>query len=104
MFAVVKIAGKQYKVSPNDIVTVDRISGDAGAELTFSDVLMMDSDGKVAIGSPLVKGVIVKAKIVEQTKGEKLNVRRYKSKVRHRRSIGFRSQMTKLSILSVGKA
>lgn len=102
MFAVIKISGKQYQVSPQDIVDVDRIAGNEGDTLDFSDVLLIDTDGKVEIGTPYVKGAKVKATILKQFKGEKLHVRRYKSKVRYRKTTGFRASLTKLQIQSIG--
>lgn len=101
MFAVIKISGKQYKVSPSDIIEVDRIIGDEGAEVTFSDVLLKDEDGNVTLGHPVIAGSKVTAKIMKQFRGEKINVRRYKSKVRYRKSMGFRPSLTQLQIQNI---
>lgn len=101
MFAIVKITGKQYRVSPNDILDVDHLLGDEGTDVEFKDVLLKDADGDVTIGHPMVSGASVKAKILKQFKGEKINVRRYKSKVRYRKSNGFRPVLTKLQILAI---
>jgi large subunit ribosomal protein L21 len=98
MFAVVKISGKQYAVTPGMQIDVDQISGNDGETITLEEVLLRDSDKKIVVGEPLVKGAKVTATIVKQYLGEKINVRRYKSKVRHRRSIGFRAHLTKLQI------
>ena len=87
MFAVVTISGKQYSVAKGDIVLVDKIEGKEGEEIIFDHVLLTNNKDKTNIGTPLVPGAKVKAKIVAQEKGEKLEVRRYKSKVRHRRKI-----------------
>ncbi len=100
MFAIVTIAGKQYKVTKGDELTVDKLSGAVGDVVTFKEVLLT-SDGKTTIGTPTVTGAMVKAKIVEQLKGEKMDVYRYKSKVRYRKHIGFRPLQTKLEILSI---
>lgn len=102
MFAVVEIAGKQYRVSVGDVLDVSFIDGKEGSTLTFDRVLLVSDGKKTQIGTPTVKGVSVKAKITAQAKGEKLNVRRYKQKVRYRKSTGFRPLITKLEILSVG--
>lgn len=98
MFAVVKISGKQYAVTPGLDIEVDHVEGNEGDVLTVTDVLLRDTGKAVDLGTPFVKGSSVKATISKQTKGEKINVRRYKSKVRHRRSIGFRAELTKLHI------
>lgn len=104
MFAIVTISGKQYKVSKGDMVTVDRLDGKVGDVVTLDRVLLYSDGKKVSVGKPTVAGVTIKAKIIKQTKGEKVDVRRFKSKVRHRRHIGFRPRQTVLEILSVGKA
>jgi large subunit ribosomal protein L21 len=102
MFAVVEIAGKQYRVQTGDVVDASYIEGKAGASLTFDRVLLVSDDKKTTIGTPTIKGVAVKAKLVSQGKGKKLNVRRYKQKVRYRKSTGFRPLVTKLEIVSIG--
>ena len=104
MFAIIKVSGKQYKVSPKDIITVDRIPGEIGETLTIADVLLTDDNGKVNVGTPKLTGVKVAAKIVSQEKGTKIDVRRYKNKVRYRKKRGFRAQLTKLEIINVGRA
>lgn len=102
MFAVVEIAGKQFRVEVKDSIDASYIEGKEGSTLTFDRVLLVSDGKKTQIGTPTVKGVAVKAKIVAQAKGEKLNVRRYKQKVRYRKSTGFRPLITKLEILSIG--
>lgn len=104
MIAVVRIAGKQYKVKEGDIIEVNHLDGNVGDTLKLSDVLLTENDGKVDVGAPNVKGVTVSAKITEQGKGEKIEVRRYKPKVRYRKHIGFRAQITKLHITAISRA
>ncbi len=102
MFVIVEIQGKQYRVQVKDVINASYIEGKEGDGLTFDRVLMVSDDKKTQIGTPTVAGVSVKAKIVAQAKGEKLNVRRYKQKVRYRKSTGFRPLVTKLEIVSIG--
>jgi large subunit ribosomal protein L21 len=102
MFAVVQISGKQYKVKKGDIVTVDKVEGDVGTTLTLPDVFLVSDAGKTKVGSPKVAGVVVTAKVVVQEKGEKVEVRRFKSKVRYRKHVGFRPMQTKLEITAIG--
>lgn len=105
MFAVVKIGGKQYKVEKGMRLSVERLEGNVGDSVTLPHVLLLSGDGgEVDVGTPTVKGMSVTAKIVEQGKGEKIQVRRYKSKVRYRKHIGFRAQLTTLEITGIGKA
>mgnify|MGYP000380225805 CR=1 FL=1 len=101
MFAIVLIGNKQYKVEPNDVITVDKIDGKEGDSVEFSDVLLVKDDKAVKVGTPNVKGAVVKAKIVKHELGEKVEIRRFKSQVRYRRRKGFRAQLTKLEIVSV---
>lgn len=101
MFAVVIISGKQYRVSVGSVLSVGRLEGKAGDTVSFDRVLLT-SDGKsTSIGRPTVKSAVVKAKILSQDKGEKIDVRRYKQKVRYRKHVGFRPQYTKLEVVSV---
>jgi large subunit ribosomal protein L21 len=102
MFEVFEIAGKQYIAEPGKTIVVDRIDGEAGTTVIFDRVFLV-SDGKdVKVGTPTVTGKKVTAKIEKQFKGEKIDVRRYKQKVRSRRHIGFRALETELSIVSIG--
>lgn len=101
MFAVVKITGKQYTVKIGDVIEVDLLEGNVGDVITLTDVLLVKDGKNTHIGKPYVKGAAVTAKIVEQKQGEKVEVRRYKHKVRHRRHTGFRAQLSKLEITGV---
>lgn len=102
MFAIVTISGKQYTVSKGQTLQVDKIEGKVGDTVTFDHVLLTNDASKTHVGTPTVKGVTVKAKIIAQEKGEKVEVRRYKQKVRYRRQTGFRSMLTRLEIVSIG--
>jgi len=101
MFAVVLIAGKQYSVKAGDTIEVEKLVGKEGSTITFDSVLLVGDNGKTKIGTPLVKGASVKAKVLAQKKGEKIEVSRYKSKVRYRKHIGFRPLITQLEILAI---
>ena len=97
-FAIVKISGKQYKVTPGHILEVDKIEGVKDASVTFSEVLLMSDEKGVNVGLPIVNGATVKAKIIDQIKGEKVRVAKFKAKVRFRRTTGFRSSLTRIQI------
>lgn len=101
MFAIVEIQGKQYKVAKGDVISVERIGGSAGDSVSFDRVLLISDEKTSKIGTPAIKGAAVKAKIVSQDKGEKLEIRRFKHKVRYRKHVGFRPQLTKLEIVSI---
>ncbi len=96
-YAVIKTGGKQYKVSEGDILEVDRLNVKEGL-VTFDNVLLLVTDENAEIGKPLVLGAKVKAKLLEQKRGEKIRVAKFKSKVRYRRVSGFRAELSKVQI------
>lgn len=96
-FAVVKISGKQFKVVEGDTIEVAKLS-DKDKKIKFEKVLLTSFGGKVKIGAPNVKGAKVTATILENKKGEKIRVSKFKSKVRYRRTSGFRPQLSVLKI------
>ena len=97
-YAVVKIGGSQFKITEGDELAVDKIEGKKDQFLTFDQVLLWVDDQKIKIGNPLVKGVKIKAKIIDQFKGKKIRVATYKAKSRYRRVKGFRPLLTKIKI------
>lgn len=92
-YAVVRIKGKQYKVSEGDEVLVDKITGKPEA-----DVLLVVADKKVKVGQPILKDAKVALKALADEKGEKLYVQKYKSKSRYRKKMGFRHAYTRLQV------
>jgi large subunit ribosomal protein L21 len=102
MFATVIIAGKQYMVAPGDTIIVDHVDGEVGEAKVFDSVLLYSDGTKTLVGTPTVAKIKVTAKITSQEKGEKLHVRRYKQKVRYRKSVGFRAHETTLLIEKIG--
>lgn len=100
MKAVVKISGKQYIVSEKESLLVDLLP-EGTKELTLDALLVIDGD-KTTVGTPTVKGVAVKAKVVEvEVKGDKIRVIRYKSKKRVHKETGHRQKYTKIEITSI---
>lgn len=95
-YAVVKIGGKQYKVAEGDVIEVQRLK-DSKDKVTFEDVLLLVSDKDVKVGKPTLKAKIT-GKILEEKKGEKVRVAKFKSKVRYRRVTGFRPQISVVKI------
>ncbi|MGA2911338.1 MAG: 50S ribosomal protein L21 [Candidatus Levyibacteriota bacterium] len=100
-YAVIKTGGKQYKVSAGDVIEVDRISGKDG-KISFEEVLLLANDGKVKVGKPFITGEKVEGKILEDFRGVKVRVSKFKSKVRYRRTTGFRAALTKVKIEKIG--
>ena len=100
MKAVVKISGKQYIVSEKESLLVDLLP-EGTKELTLDALMVVDGD-KSKIGTPIVKGVVVKAKVVDDlVKGDKIRVIRYKSKKRVHKEIGRRQKYTKIEVTSI---
>ena len=101
MYAIALIAGKQYKVSVGDVVRVDRLADEIGANVEFP-VLMTADENNIVAGNPVVKDVVVKAKVVAHTQGKKIVVFKYKAKKNERKKQGHRQTYTKIAIESIG--
>lgn len=105
MFAVIKTGGKQYKVAKDDIISVEKLAGDAGDHVEFSDILMLGGkkeDGSDAvIGAPLIKGASVAAEVLEQGRGAKIIVFKKKRRHNYRRKKGHRQDLTVVKILDI---
>lgn len=100
MYAVIKTGGKQYRVSEGDRIRVEKLAGDVGSSLTFSDVLMLGGE-KVAIGKPLVKGAKVTAEILAQDKAKKIIVFKFRRRKNYRRKNGHRQPFTEIKVTAV---
>lgn len=100
-FAVVKIAGKQFLVKVGDTVTVEAPIGVDKKTLSFSEVLLLSARDKITIGTPLVDGAVVKADVIASGKGKKIHILKFKSKIRYRRAMGFRPQITTLKVTAI---
>jgi len=102
MKAVVKVGGKQYIVTEKETLLVDLLP-EGTKELTLDAMLVIDGD-KTTVGTPTVKGVVVKASVVEDlVKGDKIRVIRYKAKERVHKETGHRQKYSRIEILSIGK-
>ena len=101
MYAIISVGGKQYKVQKGDIIDVTGIEGNEGSNIKLNDILLSDNGKSIFVGEPVVKNKSVVAKVLGNVKGEKVHVRRFKSKVRYRRNTGFRASLTRLQILSI---
>jgi large subunit ribosomal protein L21 len=101
MIAIIKTGGKQYLVQPGDKIKVEKLDKKVGEEISFSDVLLVEKNKKVEIGTPLVKDVKVEAKVLSHGKGDKIIVFKYKPKKRESRKIGHRQPYTEIEILGI---
>ena len=103
MFAVIKTGGKQYLVQPGDKIKIEKLETHAGKEVTFPEVLMLEKNKKLEIGTPFIAGATVTGKILGNVKGEKLIIFKYKPKKRYKRKIGHRQQFTEVEVVSIDK-
>ncbi len=101
MFAIVEIAGQQFKVEKDQTLYVHRLQQEAGASIELNDVLLLDNNGNVTIGSPKVDGASVKAKVLNHLKGDKVIVFKKKRRKGFRKSNGHRQSFTKIQIESI---
>ena len=100
MFAVIKTGGKQYKVAKDDVITIERLPGEAGGSVSFEEVLMLGGDD-TKVGAPLVDGASVSGEIVEQTRGEKIIVFKKQRRQNYRRKKGHRQELTVVKITDI---
>lgn len=100
MFAVVQTGGKQYNVTENDVLKVEKLSGIVGDKLKL-DVLLVSDGNKTVAGTPTVKGAEVVAEIVAHGKGDKVVVYKYKPKKNERKKQGHRQPWTEIKIVSI---
>jgi len=102
MYAIVKTGGHQYKVRVGDQLDVEKLPVAAGEQIELNDVLMVSGDDdSVQIGNPLLTGAHVTARVVNQHRGEKIVVFKYKPKKRYRRKMGHRQDLTRLAITGI---
>ena len=101
MYAIVTIAGQQFKVEEGTEVFVHRLDANAGDAVTFSDVLLVDIDGNITIGAPLISGASVNATVVDHLKGDKVIVFKKKRRKGYRKKNGHRQSFTKIKIDSI---
>jgi large subunit ribosomal protein L21 len=104
MYAVIKTGGKQYRVKPGDVLVVEKLPGDSGAEVAFDQVLMLGEGADVTVGAPLVDGALVKATLVETRRGEKVKIFKKIRRQGYRRTRGHRQSETVLRVTSIAGA
>lgn len=104
ILAVIATGGKQYLVRPGDIVRVEKLGGNAGEPVTFSDVLLVVDGEQVSIGQPTVAGVSVRASIVEHGRSEKVVGVKFRPKKRQKSTFGHRQHYTAVKIEQINTA
>jgi large subunit ribosomal protein L21 len=101
MLAVIKTGGKQYKVSEGDKIKIEKLDNKEGEDIIFSEVLLIENGKDITIGTPMVKGAEVTAKILKQDRHEKVIIYKYKPKKRYRLKKGHRQPFTEVEITEI---
>ena len=100
-YAVILTGGKQYRVAPGDVIRVEKLTGEPGAEVEFTEVLMTENDGGVRVGTPLVSGARVTGQVLQQGKAKKVLVFKKKRRKNYRRHQGHRQQFTAVRVTQI---
>lgn len=98
MYAIIETGGKQYRVQEGDVLRVEKLEAEAGQTVEISSILAVSKDGKLTVGAPTVDGAKAVLKVLEQGKGKKIIVFKYKSKKNYRRKQGHRQPFTKVVV------
>lgn len=101
MYAIVEIAGQQFRVEADRKLYVHRLDAEVGTEVKFDKVLLVDNDGAIAIGTPVVEGATVTAKVLDHLKGDKVIVFKKKRRKGYKKKNGHRQYLTQIQIQSI---
>lgn len=101
MYAIVEIAGQQFKVVKDQTLFVHRLQDEEGSTVTFDKVLLTDDNGKVTLGAPAIKGASITAKVEEHLKGDKVIVFKKKRRKGYKLKKGHRQYLTKLTVTAI---
>lgn len=104
MYAVIETGGKQYRVQQGDVISVEKLSVEAGEKVTFDKVLVVNDGEGLTVGTPCVEGATVGATVVENGKGKKVVIFKYKAKKDYRKKQGHRQPYTLVEITAIGGA
>nr|WP_298659473.1 50S ribosomal protein L21 [uncultured Flavobacterium sp.] len=104
MYAIVEIAGQQFKVSKDQKVYVHRLASEEGSKVTFNKVLLLDDNGNVTLGAPAVEGASVEAKVLQHLKGDKVIVFKKKRRKGYKKKNGHRQSLTQIVIEGISGA
>lgn len=102
MYAIVDIAGKQFKVVKDQYIYAPKLEGEAGSTVSFDKILLIDNDGSIEVGAPTLSGMTVSGKILEHVKADKVLVFKKKRRKGYAVKNGHRQQYTKVQIESIG--
>jgi large subunit ribosomal protein L21 len=100
-YAVIRTGGKQYRVSPGDVLRVERLGGDVGAAIEFGEVLLTGGETGIRVGTPTVEGATVRGQIVEHLKDRKILVYKKRRRKNYRRRQGHRQLLTAVRVTEI---
>lgn len=98
MYAVIRSGGKQYRVVPGQTIRLEKVAGDAGSKIQLGDVLLVENEGKIQVGSPVVANATIEATVLEHDRAKKIIVFKKKRKKQYRRTNGHRQDYTAIRI------
>jgi large subunit ribosomal protein L21 len=101
MYAVIKTGGKQYRVASGEKLRIEQVPGDVGSEVVLDQVLMVADGENVTLGTPLLSGASVTAKIVSHGRGDKVRIFKMRRRKHYRKSQGHRQNYTEIEILGI---
>jgi large subunit ribosomal protein L21 len=101
MYAVIRSGGKQYRVTPGQTIRLERMAGDVGAKVQLGDVLLVENEGNVNVGTPLVANAKIEATVLEHDRSKKTRIFKKKRKKQYRRTQGHRQNYTTVRIENI---
>ena len=103
MYAIVDIAGQQFKIENEQEVIVHRLEGEVGSKVEFDQIMLLENNGKIAVGKPFIEGAKVTATILSHLKGDKVTIFKKKRRKGYQKSSGHRQFLTKLQIENIAE-
>ena len=101
MYAIVNINGIQTRVAPDEVLSVPRLAGDPGQQLTFDRVILLADGDSITVGQPFVKGASLTAEVLDHVRGPKLKVFKFKRRREYRRRKGHRDELTRIRVTGI---
>jgi large subunit ribosomal protein L21 len=99
-FAVIQTGGKQYLVKPGEMLKIEKINAEKDSDFSFDKVLLIVDGENIKLGKPFIEGAKIPAKIIEEGRGKKVTIIKYKQKTRYHKKAGHRQPYTKIKILN----
>lgn len=103
MYAVIQSGGKQHRVSEGQVVRLEKIDAEKGAQINFDKILMVGEGADLALGAPYLSSAKVTGEIVEQGRGKKVTIVKFKRRKHHRKQMGHRQWFTEVKITAISK-